>query len=392
MLKSKIHRATRHRGRSQLHRVDRHRPRPAGIGGHPRARAGHRPRRRQRGPVRRSHRRRTGRDLSERCRGPAGPRGRHRHPPDLRRVTRSTSSPVTGRRSSTSTKRTSRSPSAECTSPRARRLPCVPHLGRRPEGRRGKGEVAIGEIRYGARPAEQVSNREVEATRSPIWSTAVTVVFETDPDAIAQVLPRPLEPSGHRPAAHRRGRHGDRAALLRGRLVRGAGPARRRRGRVRAVHAHDHRAGHDRRARDLGEPKKIAQLAPHHRRRHADCPGGPDGVGRRRGVGHARARAARLRDRQTRLLLQAASRPVGRRDRGRPALVYCRRHETARVVRPVIGECKLLDAPLDPIADFPMGESCPSSTPRSRRRSGARSSNGCRPSGWCPSCTSAMTT
>jgi acetoacetate decarboxylase len=38
-----------------------------------------------------------------------------------------------------------------------------------------------------------------------------------------------------------------------------------------------------------------------------------------------------------------------------PALVYCRRHETARVVRPVTGECKLLDAPLDPIADFPMG-------------------------------------
>ena len=26
------------------------------------------------------------------------------------------------------------------------------------------------------------------------------------------------------------------------------------------------------------------------------------------------------------------------------------------MVRPVTGECKLLDAPLDPIADFPMGK------------------------------------
>ncbi len=39
-----------------------------------------------------------------------------------------------------------------------------------------------------------------------------------------------------------------------------------------------------------------------------------------------------------------------------PALVYCRRHETARVVRQVTGECKLLEAPLDPIADFPVEE------------------------------------
>ena len=46
--------------------------------------------------------------------------------------------------------------------------------------------------------------------------------------------------------------------------------------------------------------------------------------------------------------------PAGQGLEGDPAFVYCRRHETARVVRPVTGECKLLDAPLDPIADFPM--------------------------------------
>ena len=53
----------------------------------------------------------------------------------------------------------------------------------------------MGVVRYGARPPEQVRNREVEATTTPIWSRAVTVVFETDPEAIAAVLPRPLEPS-----------------------------------------------------------------------------------------------------------------------------------------------------------------------------------------------------
>jgi acetoacetate decarboxylase len=37
-----------------------------------------------------------------------------------------------------------------------------------------------------------------------------------------------------------------------------------------------------------------------------------------------------------------------------PTFVYCRRHEVARVVRPVTGECKLLEAPLDPVADLPV--------------------------------------
>src|SRR5262245_44133316 len=50
-------------------------------------------------------------------------------------------------------------------------------------------------IRYGARPPELQRNREVEATRAPIWSTALTVVWRTDPEVIRAVLPPPLEPS-----------------------------------------------------------------------------------------------------------------------------------------------------------------------------------------------------
>src|SRR5947199_10152548 len=58
-------------------------------------------------------------------------------------------------------------------------------------------------IRYGARPPEERRNREVEAVQRQIWTTAVTVVFETDPAAIAAVLPPPLEPSSAQGATAR---------------------------------------------------------------------------------------------------------------------------------------------------------------------------------------------
>ena len=47
-------------------------------------------------------------------------------------------------------------------------------------------------IRYGAKQEQR--SREIEATRAEIWSTAVTAVYETDPELIAAVLPPPLEP------------------------------------------------------------------------------------------------------------------------------------------------------------------------------------------------------
>src|SRR6478672_9883372 len=56
-------------------------------------------------------------------------------------------------------------------------------------------EHAMTTIRYGARPTEQQRNREVEAVSTPIWFTAVTVVWETDLDVIRAVLPPPLEPA-----------------------------------------------------------------------------------------------------------------------------------------------------------------------------------------------------
>lgn len=49
-------------------------------------------------------------------------------------------------------------------------------------------------IRYAAKPASERRNRELEATGSATWSTCLEVVFETDPELIAAVLPRPLTP------------------------------------------------------------------------------------------------------------------------------------------------------------------------------------------------------
>lgn len=53
----------------------------------------------------------------------------------------------------------------------------------------------MGRIRYGARTAEELRNREVEATAIDTWATSLTAVYETDPECIAAVLPPPLEPS-----------------------------------------------------------------------------------------------------------------------------------------------------------------------------------------------------
>lgn len=52
----------------------------------------------------------------------------------------------------------------------------------------------MAQIRYGARRAEDRRSREHEATSALIWSEAITAVYETDPELVAAILPKPLEP------------------------------------------------------------------------------------------------------------------------------------------------------------------------------------------------------
>ncbi|MER6281064.1 acetoacetate decarboxylase family protein [Streptomyces sp. 900105245] len=52
-------------------------------------------------------------------------------------------------------------------------------------------------VRYGARTEEEIAAARAASGRLPeIWSTGVVAVWETDPDAVAAVLPPPLKPTG----------------------------------------------------------------------------------------------------------------------------------------------------------------------------------------------------
>lgn len=210
-------------------------------------------------------------------------------------------------------------------------------------------------IRYAARQPENVRNREVEAASSPIWSRAVTVVFETDPELIASVLPAPLEPS--QPTARIRIAVVDMGTGLRpfGAGWFGVGA---RHGDVEGEYALFMPMSTEQATiggrETYGEPKKIADVT-------LDLE--DDRV---------TARIARMGSTVAELTgtigpeqpgyeidkldfyFKAFPDPSGVGLEGDPALVYCRRHEIARVLRPVVGECKLLEAPLDPIADFVM--------------------------------------
>ncbi len=210
-------------------------------------------------------------------------------------------------------------------------------------------------VRYGARPPEQAHNREVEATRAPIWSQAVTVVFETDPEAIASVLPRPLEPS----AATARLRIAV-VDLGTGLAPFGAGwfGVRARHGDTEGEYAlfmpmtteQATVGGRE----TFGEPKKIAEVG-----LEVD---GTTLAGRIARMGSTVAEVAGTLGPEAPgyeidkldFYFKPLPSPSGSGLEGDPAFVYCRRHEVARVVRPVSGECKLLEAPLDPVADFPV--------------------------------------
>jgi len=50
-------------------------------------------------------------------------------------------------------------------------------------------------VRYGPREPEARVDHEIDATKAPIATEAVTVTYFTDPEIVAAVLPKPLEPA-----------------------------------------------------------------------------------------------------------------------------------------------------------------------------------------------------
>jgi acetoacetate decarboxylase len=50
-------------------------------------------------------------------------------------------------------------------------------------------------VRYGPRPVAARVDHEIDATKAPIATEAVTITYLTDPEIVAAVLPRPLTPA-----------------------------------------------------------------------------------------------------------------------------------------------------------------------------------------------------
>lgn len=211
-------------------------------------------------------------------------------------------------------------------------------------------------IRYGARRPEQQRNREVEAVTAPIWSTAVTVVWETDIDVIRAVLPPPLEPS--EPRARLRFATVDMGTGI---PVFGAGwfGVRARHGNVEGEYAlfmpmtteQATVGGRE----TFGEPKKIGAVSiaveGDHVHARFERMGFP--LAEVKGV-LGDAVAIPPRDKVD-FYFKCSPSPDGKGFDTEPALVHVRRHEEARDGRTVDGTLSLFDSPLDPIADIPVG-------------------------------------
>jgi acetoacetate decarboxylase len=55
--------------------------------------------------------------------------------------------------------------------------------------------LSTNEVRYGPRLPEAQVDHEIDATKAPIATEAVTVTYLTDPEIVAAVLPKPLQPA-----------------------------------------------------------------------------------------------------------------------------------------------------------------------------------------------------
>jgi acetoacetate decarboxylase len=213
-------------------------------------------------------------------------------------------------------------------------------------------------IRYGARPPEQRRNREVEAVQRQIWTQAVNVVFETDPALIEAVLPPPLEPSVAQGATARL--RITTVDMGTGIKPFGAGwfGVRCRHGDVEGEYALFMPMATEQATvggrETFGEPKKIAdvtlQLEGERVSAYVERMGFR--VAEITGV-LGEELPAYERDKID-FYFKVNPNPDGIGLDGDPPFVYCHRHESTRVVRGVDGEMKLMESPLDPVADFPV--------------------------------------
>jgi len=215
----------------------------------------------------------------------------------------------------------------------------------------------MGTIRYGAKSPDQLRNRELEATSVQTWATTLTAVYETDPDAVAAVLPRPLTPSPE-PLVRVTIATVDIGA---GRPPFGAGTF-----SVEAMHG-DLVGGYPLvmpmtteqavvgGRETFGEPKKLADVA---LQRDGDT---IRGWFARMGItfveidGRIGGEAPLTPDRKrTDFYFKFLLDPAGKGFDADPSLVHCHREEKTRSVLKVDGEVILRESKFDPVADLPV--------------------------------------
>ncbi len=215
----------------------------------------------------------------------------------------------------------------------------------------------MAQIRYGARTPAQLENREVKATSVGAWSTSLTATYETDPEAVAAVLPPPLQPTGEplvRVSVAR-------VDLGEGRPPFGAGTF--------AVQArHEGQVGNYPLVMPMtteqsviggretfGEPKKLAEVTLER--------DGDRVVGRvtRLGTTFIELSGTVGDDlpvpedlHRVDFYFKFLPAPDGKGFDGEPALVYCHRTESARSLARVDGEVTLRESRFDPVADLPV--------------------------------------
>lgn len=215
-----------------------------------------------------------------------------------------------------------------------------------------------GRVRYGARTPDELLNREVKATSVGAWSTSLTASYETDPDAVAAVLPPPLEPTDQ-PLV--------RVSVARVDLGGGYPPF--GAGTFAVQARHNGTVGNYPLVMPMtteqsviggretfGEPKKLAQVT-----LDRDDDGHVTGHITRMGITFVELTGTvgdplDVPDDQARVdfYFKFLPAPDGKGFDAEPSLVYCHRTESYRSLAAVDGAVTLTESRFDPVADLPV--------------------------------------
>lgn len=214
----------------------------------------------------------------------------------------------------------------------------------------------MGKIRYAARDLTELRNREVEATSVDTWATTLVAVYETDPEAVAAVLPPPLEAPAE-PLV----RLTIATVDIPGIPTFGAGT-------FAVMCTHEGTEGDYALVMPMtteqavvggretfGEPKKLAQISLDRDGDSVHASFARMGVTFVEVDGRVTEQLEPSPERtRTSFYFKFLPSVNGKGFDGEPALVYCRRQEKTRTLARVEGEIILRDSRFDPVADLPV--------------------------------------